>query len=117
MTTSHQTVGSPEPRDERAELIDEIVAEARRLPEAALGVLRRNGLVIDKWPPPDRPSGRWTPEAIAALDPEVRWQGVAFTFYTDLVAGPLQSRLRELDEFDELAAAVGSPGTGVESDA
>lgn len=62
-------------------------------------MMRRNGFVIDKWPVLDRPAGPWTPAQLAALDPEVLWQGVAFTLYTDLVE--LSQRAQHALEDDE----------------
>ncbi len=50
----------------------------------ARAMLRQYGIVFDKWPCTASLGERWTPQNVAALDPEVRWQGVAFTQYSML---------------------------------
>lgn len=84
-------------RELRAAVAD-VVAAFEALPDEMRQVMERNGVIFDKWPPANRPAGPWTSDEIAGLDPEVRWQGIAFTFYTDWVIGPLSIVIRELAE-------------------
>lgn len=89
---------------------DAVIAAFEALPGALRDIVERSGVVFDKWPPPDDqmpPWGKagrepWTPERLAALDPEVRWQGIAFSLYTEWVIGPLG---RAIDELKEARAA------------
>lgn len=89
---------SPALTREALQAAEEVFTASDALPETMRATLERNGIIFDKWPVAKRESGPWTPEELAALDPEVRWQGVAFTLYTDWVIGPLHQAIEELRE-------------------
>ncbi len=82
-------VDSPDPG---AELLA-VLRDASKRGREARAMMRQYGVVFDRWPVKDR-HGAWTPEAVAVLDLETRWQGVAFSLYHWLVA--IESTIEEL---------------------
>jgi hypothetical protein len=84
-------------RADRAALLALLESVRDRGPRAR-AMLRKYGAIFDKWPTRG-PSGCWTPENVAALDPETRWQGIAFSLYTMLVQteSQIDAALAELE--------------------
>ena len=73
--------------------LEELLHEAERLPEWAGEMFERRGVKFDKWPVLNHTSGEWTPANFDALDPEVRWQGIAFTLFTQMAIGPISGEI------------------------
>ena len=86
--------------DLAVELLADLAQQAIAQQEQALALFEHRGVVIDKWPPKDIPTGGWTEENFAALDPEVRWQGVVFTLYTAMCSlrGVAERSIEEMEE-------------------